>query len=69
MNPLWARKYQEARVEGFLCMRILQPMGLRGVALKLKGPFKCSHTDVRGVDGGLAEEVERELGLRENFFL
>ena len=44
-------------------------MGLRGVALKLKGPFKCSHTDVRGVDGGLAEEVERELGLRENIFL
>ena len=46
-----ARKAQEARVDGLLCMRMRQPMGPRGVASKLKGPYTRASWAFRARDG------------------
>ena len=48
-------------------MKTRHPMGLRGVASKLKGPLKSSQAEGRGDTVDCLEKVEGEFGLREEF--
>ena len=52
---------------GLLCIRTRKPMGTRGVASKLNGGIEGSPSGEEGSDGGLADKVEGDFGLWEEF--
>ena len=54
-------------MDGLLWMRTRQPMEPREGGVEVEGAVKGFPSGEEGSDGGLAEKVEGEFGLRENF--
>ena len=57
LNPWRPRNYHARRVPVLLWMMNGQPIGTMGVASKLKGPLKCSQSDMSKARVGISADA------------